>query len=82
MDSALDKIGVYDFFGVFLSGMFVVFISCYLDLPLIIIIENTDNDIINVILFMLESYFLGLILQEISDYFASRDPGLSFAQTH
>ena len=66
MDSALDKIGVYDFFGVFLSGMFVVFISYYLDLPLIIIIENTDNDIINVILFMLESYFLGLILQEIS----------------
>ena len=30
MDSALDKIGVYDFFGVFLSGMFVVFISYYL----------------------------------------------------
>ena len=66
MDSALDKVGLYDFFGVFLSGMLVVVVSFYLDLPLVNLIENTDNDIINVILFMLESYFLGLILQEAS----------------
>lgn len=66
VDSALDKVGLYDFFGVFLSGMLMVVVSFYLDLPLMNLIENTDNDIINVILFMLESYFLGLILQEAS----------------
>lgn len=66
VDSALDKVGLYDFFGVFLSGMLMVVVSFYLDLPLVNLIENTDNDIINVILFMLESYFLGLILQETS----------------
>ena len=31
-----------------------------------IIFENIDNDIVNNILFMVESYFLGVILQEIS----------------
>lgn len=66
MDSALDKVGLYDFFGVFLSGMLVVVVSCYLGLPLMNSIENIDNDIVNTILFMVESYFGGVILQEIS----------------
>ena len=66
MDSALEKVGLYDFFGVFISGMLVVVVCYYLNLPLVNLIENTDNDIVNVILFMLESYFLGLILQETS----------------
>ena len=35
MNSALDKVGVYDFFGVLLSGMIVIVVSCCLDLPLI-----------------------------------------------
>jgi len=82
VDSALDKVGLYDFFGVFLSGMLVVVVSFYLDLPLVNLIENTDNDIINVILFMLESYFLGLILQEASSaidkkYFKFREKARS-----
>ena len=82
MDSALDKVGLYDFLGVFLSGMLLVVVSLYLDLPLVNLIENTNNDIINVILFMLESYFLGLILQESSSaidkkYFKFREKARS-----
>lgn len=68
MDSALDKVGLYDFFGVFISGMLAVGLGIILDIPLNIIIENTNNDIISIILFMLESYFLGLILQEIASF--------------
>jgi len=82
VDSALDKVGLYDFLGVFLSGMLLVVVSLYLDLPLVNLIENTNNDIINVILFMLESYFLGLILQESSSaidkkYFKFREKARS-----
>ncbi len=38
--------------------------SFYLDLPSVNSIEHTDNDVVNVILFLLESYFLELILQK------------------
>lgn len=69
MDSAFDKVGLYDFFGVFLSGMLVLVVCWCLDLPLVNLIEKRDNDIVNVILFILEGYFLGLILQEISSFF-------------
>lgn len=82
MDSALDKVGLYDFFGVFLSGMLVVVVSIYLDLPLVNLMENTNNDLVSVILFMLESYFLGLVLQESSSaidkkYFKFREKSRS-----
>lgn len=66
MDSILDRIGLYDFLGVFISGMLVVVVSYYLNLPLVNLIENTNSDIANVIILMLESYFLGMILQEAS----------------
>lgn len=69
MDSAFDKVELYDFFGVFLSGMLVLVVCWCLDLPLVNLIEKRDNDIVNVILFILEGYFLGLILQEISSFF-------------
>lgn len=66
MDSILDRIGLYDFLGVFISGMLVVVVSYYLNFPLVNLIENTNSDIANVIILMLESYFLGMILQEAS----------------
>lgn len=68
MDSVLDKVGLYDFLGVFLSGMLIIVISFYLDLTLINLVKNTDNETINTILFLLESYFLGLLFQEISSF--------------
>lgn len=58
MDSALDQVGLYDFFGVFMSGMLAVGLGITLDLPLNIIIENFNIDSISIVLFMLESHFL------------------------
>lgn len=66
MDSALEKVGLYDFFGVFLTGILVVAIALFLNLPLTSLFVNTENSAINFILFILECYFIGVILQEIS----------------
>lgn len=66
MESALNKIGIFDFFGVFLSGMSFLTICYYLDLPLCDSPQNTNNDIIGIVLFMLQSYLIGLVFQEIS----------------
>lgn len=69
MDGALNKVGLYDFFGVFLAGILFIVILLSLDLPLFFSLEPTNNAVINVILFILEAYFLGIILQEISSCF-------------
>lgn len=68
MDSALEKVGLYDFFGVFLTGILVVSIVLFLNLPLAPLLVNTDNSIINLIVFFLECYFIGAVLQEISSF--------------
>lgn len=66
MDSALEKVGLYDFFGVFLTGILVVALALFLNLPLTPLFVNTENSVINLILFILECYFIGVVLQEIS----------------
>lgn len=66
MDSALEKVGLYDFFGVFLTGILVAAIALFLELPLTLLFVNTENSIIDLILFILECYFIGVVLQEIS----------------
>lgn len=72
MDSALEKVGLYDFFGVFLTGILVVAIALFLNLPLTSLFVNTGNDIIDLILFILECYFIGVVLQEISSVIDAR----------
>ena len=66
MDSALEKVGLYDFFGVFLTGILVAAIALFLELPLTLLFVNTENSIIDLILFIWECYFIGVVLQEIS----------------
>lgn len=66
MDSALEKVGLYDFFGVFLTGMLSVVIYYYVGLPVTFFTEVTHSDIMEVLFFLLESYFVGLVLQEAS----------------
>ncbi len=68
MDSALEKVGLYDFFGVFLTGILVVAMALILNLPLTPLFINTENSIIDLILFILECYFIGVVLQEISSF--------------
>lgn len=66
MDSALEKLGLYDFFSVFLSGMVVVILFGYAGYPTITFI-NAKNDFLDILIFLLISYFIGLvILQELS----------------
>ena len=66
MDSALEKVGLYDFFGVFLTGFLVVTIGLFLNFPLTPLFVNTEYSIITLIFFVLECYFIGIILEEIS----------------
>lgn len=66
MDTIVEKVGLYDILGVFLSGMFFVVFSLLLNVPLNRVIEITDNDSINVFIFILLGIFSGIILQEIS----------------
>lgn len=66
MDSAIEKVGLYDFFGVFLSGMLIVTICHYIGIPTIGFTNSLDNDFISVLIFLLASYFIGLVLQEFS----------------
>lgn len=66
MDSALDKVGLYDFFGAFISGMLTVTIYHFLGMPVIFLTESNENEFIALLIFLLGSYFIGLVLQEIS----------------
>lgn len=70
MDSALEKIGLYDFFGVLISGMVSVTVCHLLQLPVLSLITvssntNKGDSAIDVLLFLLTCYAIGLILQEV-----------------
>ena len=65
MDSALEKVGLYDFFGAFISGMLTVIIYHFLGMPVIFLTEFNENKFIGLLFFLLSSYFIGLVLQEI-----------------
>ena len=64
MESVFQKIGVYYFFGILLTGTITLSVGIYLGLPITVI--SVDSEILKVILFFLESYLIGLVLQEIS----------------
>ena len=62
MDSALEKIGLYDFFGVLLSGIVSVTICYLLQLPVEKLFTSTRNSGIDTIFFLLACFFVGLLL--------------------
>lgn len=66
MDSALEKVGLYDFFCVFLAGMLSVIIYHHVGMPITFFTEVIQNDIMAVLFFLLEGYFVGIVLQEAS----------------
>lgn len=70
MDSALEKIGLYDFFGVLISGMVSITVCHLLQLPVMSLItvssnSNNGDSAIDVLLFLLTCYAIGLMLQEV-----------------
>ena len=70
MDNILSKIGLYDVFGVFMSGLIAVTVSIFLKLP--IYFNFMDNDAENTICFLVICYFVGLILQEIGSFIEAK----------
>ena len=65
MDSALNKITLYSFLGIFMSGMFTVLIGISIRLPYIDF-SMIDSDVLKILLFFLESYLIGLVLRDVS----------------
>lgn len=63
MDSALEKLGVYEFFTVFLAGIISEALLC-VALDLCFHISLTLHE--NTLLFVLVGYFAGLLLHELS----------------
>lgn len=70
MDKVLDKLGLYDIIAILLSGMVIVMISSLLLLNVYKInIANYGVDTNNTFVFLLVSYFTGLIFQELGSLF-------------
>lgn len=78
MDSALNKINLYDFFTVFLSGMITVLIGIYLEVPIPIVDTNLDNDFFRSFIFLLGSYVVGILFQEVSSFIDEKSKFLQF----
>ena len=71
MDSVLNKIGLYDSIGVLLSGIVITICGVYMELP-IILWKTAENDIVELLIFLLESYLIGLIMRDISLFFDNK----------
>lgn len=68
MDNIFSKIGLYDVFGVFVSGLIAVVVSISLRFPILFNVMGSDTE--NIICFLVISYFVGLVLQEIGSVIA------------
>ena len=68
MDNILDKLGLYDFFGLLLPGMFFIVVLDLIDFPLINLFTYPESEVFNVVVFALVSYICGTIMQEIASY--------------
>lgn len=70
LDKVLDKLGIYDILAILLSGMVIVTITSLLLSNIYEIkITNYGIDMNNTFLFLLISYFVGLIFQELGSLF-------------
>ena len=63
MDNVLEKIGLYELFGGFVPGMIIIVAWICLDMPNIFLGRVNDN--LQLTFFFVESYFLGIIFQEL-----------------
>lgn len=68
MDNILDKLGLYDFFGLLLPGMFFIVVLNLIDFPLINSFTYPDSEVFKDIGFILISYICGTIMQEIASF--------------
>lgn len=66
MDNLLDRFGLYDFFGLLLPGMLFLIVLYYMDFPLIQEGRFPSSPTFMVIVFILLSYIVGTLIQEIA----------------
>lgn len=72
MDNIFEKIGLYDFFGLLIPGMsFWIFIF-YIDFPIIKEGILPSSQTFRVIVFILMSYIIGTLIQEIASYYDNK----------
>ena len=81
MENALSRVGLYDFFTILLSGMTAIIIDYCINGDLEKNLTKTlNNKFNNIITFLLISYFIGMILQEISSFFDKKIKIFKFRQ--
>ncbi len=68
MDNILDKFGLYDFFGLLLPGMYFFIILDFLNIPQAFGVQYPTNEGIMVVAFLLFSYLIGTLIQEIASF--------------
>lgn len=68
MDNILDRLGLYDFFGLLLPGMFFIVVLDLIDFPPINSFTYSESDVLNGIGFVLGGYICGTIMQEIASF--------------
>lgn len=67
MESALSKMGLYELLGGFVPGMTAIILWTYLELPPVAM-GKIEGDNLKIVFFLVESYFIGLIIQELSSF--------------
>lgn len=81
MENALNRVGLYDFFTILLSGMTAIIIDYCVNTDLERdFTKILDDKFSNIIAFLLISYFIGMILQEISSFFDKKINIFKFRQ--
>lgn len=68
MENIIEKLGVYDFFAAFIPGMATTGFLIFLGMKFLNPETYIENDVIVVTIFCLESYIIGIVLQEISSF--------------
>ena len=73
MDSTFQKIGIYQIIGVLFTGMITLLIFVYLNIPVSDVMNislgiGNDNDTgIRLLIFLVLSYFVGIVVQEMGE---------------
>ena len=71
MESVFNKLGTYDFFGIFLTGLISICMWLYLSLPIPLLSQTTDT-ITQLVILLADSYIIGLCLRECSSILERR----------
>lgn len=64
MDGAVEKLDLYDFFGIFLAGAITILMMLWLEIPMETVVAGITSEWLQVISFLVGSYLLGLVLRD------------------